>query len=103
MFARVLKRANIASYIARNFSTSDSLQRVPFLSMLYAETGKPTEVLKLMKGYINVDQAKSPSWVLVKQLAAPINPADLNMVRAIERFLWIVIATTLSHTVFCTG
>lgn len=53
--------------------------RVLGKQLIFRETGKPAEVLELETDSL-ISQAPDPGKVLVRILAAPINPADLNTV-----------------------
>jgi len=47
----------------------------------YKEHGKPSEVLRVEKELVSTDLKGSE--VLVEMLAAPINPADINMIEGV--------------------
>jgi len=47
-------------------------------SLIYSKHGKPLEVLKMCENEI---KCPSPKQVLVKMLAAPVNPVDVELIR----------------------
>ena len=64
------------------------LRRVSSLettSLHYAERGNPADVVHLKKEQLTVDL--KPGQVLVKFLASPVNPADINTIQANMRYL----------------
>lgn len=47
--------------------------------LVFRETGNPAEVLEMEENSL-ISQAPAPGEVLVRILAAPVNPADINMI-----------------------
>ena len=53
--------------------------KTPSKQLVFRQTGKPSEVLEFEADSL-ISQAPDPGTVLVRMLAAPINPADLNTI-----------------------
>ena len=53
--------------------------KTPSKQLVFRQTGKPCEVLEFEADSL-ISQAPDPGTVLVRMLAAPINPADLNTI-----------------------
>lgn len=67
-----------ASYINR---TKMSIRTLSSRAIVFPSTGNPHEVLSLHS--YSVPDTPKPDSVLVKFLAAPINPADLNQIEGV--------------------
>ncbi|ODV92194.1 hypothetical protein CANCADRAFT_781 [Tortispora caseinolytica NRRL Y-17796] len=52
-------------------------------AIAFTEFGDPTKVLKLHEYSINTDPVANPNSILVKFLAWPINPADINQIEGV--------------------
>uniref|UniRef100_A0A6V7U379 Enoyl-[acyl-carrier-protein] reductase, mitochondrial n=1 Tax=Meloidogyne enterolobii TaxID=390850 RepID=A0A6V7U379_MELEN len=66
-----------------NFINSTRFFTQPIQQLIYREHGNPAEVLTLSNKELEFDKLERQQ-VLVKWLAAPINPADINQVQGAE-------------------
>lgn len=74
MSSRLANRFPVAAWLM-----DEDESKMSGKQLIFRTTGKPTEVLELETDVL-ISQAPDPGQVLVRILAAPINPADLNTV-----------------------
>ena len=87
MFAQVAKRVSVVQFAKRSLSTAaEGANGIKVKSIAYGENGNPAEVLKLVETTIEPSKVTGATWALVKQLASPINPADINLVCFVIEF-----------------
>ena len=67
-------------FILKSHSMS-SIRTLTSKAIVFPSTGNPYEILSLHS--YSIPDAPSPDSILVKFLAAPINPADLNQIEGV--------------------
>ena len=65
-------------------NSASRLGRAVSYKVVYEETGNPKDVYKLVESTPDM-QGLGPTEVRVRMLAAPINPADINLAIALKR------------------
>ena len=78
-------RTAVDRSIVRSYSNSSSVSSVQCVAVMHKEYGDPTKVLSLETTTLHLDALNVPGskQVLLKILAAPVNPADINTIQGV--------------------
>jgi len=77
---RILRTGRPSVHVLNSFRMS-SIRSISSRAIVFSSTGNPKEVLFLHS--YPLPDTPSPNSILVKFLAAPINPADLNQIEGV--------------------
>lgn len=72
--------ANIHTKFSLKHTLKESVRYLTSKQLVFSEFGKPSKVLKLQECKL---PDLGPKDVLVRMLAAPVNPADINTIQGI--------------------